>query len=600
MIGWVAWLAVGQHAAELEAHRGERPVAIRRILRSHGEPGQPRVHRVVYGYHPYWVDAFDEIRWDLLTHIAYFAVDIDASGNLGDRNGWPNADFVATAESHGVGTEVSFTLFSGPSISALIGSPAGTANAVANMIAAMEEGGAGGINIDFEGLEAGSRDDFTAFIRTLREGLIGRGHLDATISIAGPAVDWTNSFDFGALAPLIDVYFVMGYGYHWTQSGKAGPTGQLRVTGDWRPHISISLQRTLAAYTAQVPPEMRRVIVLGLPYYGRDWPTATDAMHSATAGDGSSVTYAAARRAMAQGRTRRWDEGSANPWYAYSTGGQWHQAWFDDEESIAAKYELALDQGIGGVGIWALGYDAGYGELWDTIDAYFTAEPDPRAGDRTLPIPIASFPFGDARDTRDAPGSWFNAYGCSPATPEYGREWVYVLDVCQDGQLTASITDGAGVDVDLHLLDGLTEERCVARDDVAITSPIGPGRHYLVADTYVSDHVPQEGAYTLSVDFTPSPGSIGCEPGATCVEGTCVSKVAIEPAYDVSVAIEPKPPVALGAELLPDEEAEGCGCSAAQLPRHDGSFFFNLMILASIVLRVRGRPSMPRATAKLS
>jgi hypothetical protein len=56
---------------------------------------------------------------------------------------------------------------------------------------------------------------------------------------------------------------------------------------------------------------------------------------------------------------------------AWSNAGTWNQTWFDDEQSLSLKYALARGNNLGGVGMWALGYDAGRTELWSLIDQQF-------------------------------------------------------------------------------------------------------------------------------------------------------------------------------------------------------------------------------------
>lgn len=549
--------APSPHQDDLARHRDVAPIARPHRLYG-GAAGAPRATRMVYGYYPYWVDAWDEVRWDLLTHIVYFAVEMDQRGMVTARHGWPDRGFVETAQAHGVRVDLAFTLFDGAGIRNLTCDPARRAQAVESMIDELESGGADGISVDFEGLLDGTRDCFTTFITELRTGLTERGHPAAGISIAGPAVDWTNAFDLGALAPAIDVYFIMGYGYHWGGSAKAGPNCPLHLTPDWRPHLSISMQRTLAHYTGQVSAEDRRKIVYGVPYYGQEWPTSSDAMHATTTGNGTSRTYAASRQAVEGGRTRRFDEGTQNPWYAYAQDGGWRQNWYDDEESLAAKYQLIQEQGIGGVGIWALGYDSGYAELWNVLEAYFTAEPTVLSGTRADPRRITTFPFAEDNDTRLGPSNYFNSYGCRPGLAEYGREWVYQVELCEPGTLSATVQDGAGVDVDLHLLTGPMERDCTARDDGQIEAELSPGRYYVVADSYVDDHLPQEGAFHLEVNFTPAPGSPGCLPDTPPLPTTPVVPVG---QYQTATPPTPEPPVTRDpAPIEPEVEPGGCGC----------------------------------------
>ncbi|GIT57317.1 MAG: hypothetical protein Ct9H300mP18_07460 [Candidatus Neomarinimicrobiota bacterium] len=45
----------------------------------------------------------------------------------------------------------------------------------------------------------------------------------------------------------------------------------------------------------------------------------------------------------------------------------WFQTWYDDSLSLSKKYDFAISKKLGGVGIWALGYDEGYDELWNAL-----------------------------------------------------------------------------------------------------------------------------------------------------------------------------------------------------------------------------------------
>ncbi|MBK6688652.1 MAG: hypothetical protein IPG45_29540 [Deltaproteobacteria bacterium] len=582
MIGGLLLLtlaAPSPHAAALLEHQGTAPVTKPRRLYG-GPPQTPRVQRMVYGYYPYWVDAWDELRWDLLTHLAYFAVEIEQDGTISARHGWPDTNFVEAAHAHGVRVDLSFTLFSGSGIRNLTCNAGPRAQAIRVMIDEMEAGGADGINVDFEGLLDGTRDCFTTFILELRDALTARGHPDAGISIAGPAVDWTGEFDLGALAPAIEAYFIMGYGYHWSGSSKAGPNCPLQLTPAWRPHLSISMQRTLAHYTGLVPPEHRHKIVFGVPYYGQEWPTASGAIHAATTGDGTSRTYAASRQAVTSGRVRQWDPETQNAWYSYQQGGTWRQNWYDDEESLAAKYQLILEQDLGGVGIWALGYDQGYPELWDLLDGYFTAAPTTLEGTAAHPRIIDQFPYQEDNNSTLGPSNYFNAYGCQPNLQEYGREWVYQIELCEPGTLSAEVNDGPDVDIDLHLLSGPREDQCLSRNDLRIQAELQAGTYYLVADSYVDDHLPQEGAYQLRVDFLPAPDSPGC---VVLPEPTPTRPVVVVGDFEVQPGQNPEPaPIPPLPEVNAPEPEGGCDCQTTNNP-------LNIWIAAGLLIRRRRR-----------
>ncbi len=62
-----------------------------------------------------------------------------------------------------------------------------------------------------------------------------------------------------------------------------------------------------------------------------------------------------------------WDTKSNTQWYTYQESSKWFQVWFDTDESLSLKYDLADARGYRGVGMWALGYDGSRPELWDEL-----------------------------------------------------------------------------------------------------------------------------------------------------------------------------------------------------------------------------------------
>ncbi len=133
-------------------------------------------------------------------------------------------------------------------------------------------------------------------------------------------------------------------------------------------------------------------------------------------------------------------------------------------------------------------------------------------GSLSNPIPIDRWPYEDSRDTTRAPADLFDACGAAPDTDESGREFVYVFTVDTPGILTASVSDGIGVDIDLHLYANAAERDCIARHDTTLDLPLtGCGDYYLVLDTWVdAGGVELPGPYTLTADFSHSGGE--CQP----------------------------------------------------------------------------------------
>ena len=533
----------------------------------------PPLVKMVYGYYPYWTSdaAIDELDYSLLSHIAWFAIEMGSDGTAVNAHGWPGSwtDLVTTAHDAGVRVDVAFTLFSSSGIEALVNSTANRATAIGTIVAAIEGGGADGAAIDFEGVPSSAAAGFAAFLAELDDALLDAGLTDAQISVAGPAVDWSGSFDLAEILSSIDVYFIMGYDYFWSGSSNAGPTGILKTDDFWRDLTGWSELRSMAEYSTQITEAERAKIVMGVPYYGRQWTTTSTGLGAAASGNDGSVTYEAAMSAIEDdGVELLWDDGALTAWYAFEDVDGFHEVYFDDVEAIAWKYRFVNEQGLGGIGIWALGYDGTRPELWDEIDAAFTAPFTPHPGDKDAPFAVTDFPFEDARDSADlgAGGMYFNFYSCSPDLDEWGREFVYRVEICHDGSITATVGGDTGdVDNDVQILSAPSEEACLVRGNLEAATAVTPGTYWVVVDTYVADAVLLSGPFTLSIsaDGILSPQ---CPDGEVCQGGECAAPPEPDAGpdggadSDTDVDSDSDPDVD-APECTPwYKEASGCGC----------------------------------------
>lgn len=322
----------------------------------------------VFGYHPYWGgSAWQNYRWELLSDLCYFSYEVDpATGNALTTRNWETAPVIDTALAHGVRVHLCVTLFSGHAT--FFGNPQARQTLTGNLISMILSRGAHGINLDFEAVPSSQQQGLTNYITELSQALHA-AIPEAELSIAAPAVNWNNTFDLPAITPWLDLVMIMAYDYYWDGSSIAGP-----VSGLWplTSSFNYGVNRSLTYYqSAGVPVEK---LLLGLPYYGREWPVTANTLPANTTGSGTAIVYRNIR-ANSSGNYNPanlyWDYRSFNPYYSYFTG-QWRQCFFDDVRSLGAKYDLVNRRGAGGIGIWALGYDNGYPELWDLIEEKFT------------------------------------------------------------------------------------------------------------------------------------------------------------------------------------------------------------------------------------
>ncbi|MEO0248266.1 MAG: glycosyl hydrolase family 18 protein [candidate division WOR-3 bacterium] len=317
-----------------------------------------QVDRTVYGFYPYWMGTtYRSLDYDLLSHIAWFAVSVNSTGNIGTWNNWPGgwAALVDSAHAHGVKVHMTATCFDADVIRSIITSYKAYCSHV--LVEAALSGGADGINIDFEFPYSADSLLFLDFIRILSDSCSARG---LELGLCVGAVNWNGRFLVDRLAPLVDGIFIMGYGYFWSGSPTTGPVSPL--TG-----YTYNVTNSITYYVNYAGgPEK---IIIGLPYYGYKWKAKGGNPGDSTLATGTAITYTNAKD-ESETYGLLWHSYSQTPWYRYYSS-DWYQTWFDNDSSLDLKYDLAIDRNIQGVGIWALGYDGDKPELWYELEEHF-------------------------------------------------------------------------------------------------------------------------------------------------------------------------------------------------------------------------------------
>ncbi len=333
------------------------------------------LRREVFGYLPYWrCNWYPSLNYDLLSVIAYFGVELGPTGNIINYHGWPVTGLIDLAHAHGVKVVLVAICFGSDAIHSIIRNPTYTQNAIHNLLEQVELGNVDGINIDFELPYSSDSTYFTDFMHALADTFHAHNP-DYYVVLDVTAVNWLNRFQVAELAQICDAIFIMAYDYYWAGSQYAGPVAPLTGStyyGDY------NVTNTVNYYLTYVPANK---LLLGVPYYGYDWPVVDSSPRARTTGQGTAKTFAQIMEEL-DNYGRLWDTESQTPWYRYYSSG-WHQCWYDDDTSLGLKYELVEAKTLRGIGIWALSYDGYYTQLWDAIYYHFVLPPLP-----TAPEPI--------------------------------------------------------------------------------------------------------------------------------------------------------------------------------------------------------------------
>jgi chitinase len=346
---------------------------------------KPLSHEV-YGYLPYWrLDSgtVDRLRYELVSSIAFFGLGIKSNGALdtdwvGYREyvGDDAAAVTNAAHDRGVRVVPTFQLFDSaegyPKMTKFLTSTAAQDRFIAEALDLMAERKADGAGLDFEPVGALNPlgKYYVPFVQRFRDAMKAR-FPDATLVNALSAGGSERIIK--GLVGVVDHEMVMTYNYRWSGSTITGAVAPLdHATRNVKIHIARVLQWAPA-----------KSVLLGVPYYGYNWPVKSQVPNASvrtprkTYGGVISVTYASARTWLKEHpkTKRQYDALEGSSFYTYwSTKYKaYRQVYFDDERSLAAKYDYAIATGLGGIGIWTLENDKGYENLWNVLRAKFYA-----------------------------------------------------------------------------------------------------------------------------------------------------------------------------------------------------------------------------------
>ncbi|MCB9174915.1 MAG: T9SS type A sorting domain-containing protein [Flavobacteriales bacterium] len=327
------------------------------------------LNKVVYGWHPYWVgNAYLNYDWNLLSHMSFFSYEVDAAtGNANSTHGWATSAAVTAALASG-NTKVTLcvTLFS--SHATFFASPTAKQTLITNLINLVQSRGAHGVNIDFEGLPASQKTNFANFMVDLAN-QFHAAIPGSDVSTVLYAVDWNNVFDFAIMSNAVDKFIVMGYDYYWTGSTTAGPNDPLY---HYSTTYNYNLSKSITYYLNKGCPSNK--LIMGLPYYGREWPTSSTTVPSGATANGVARFYNDVKdnlNGYYSAGNHQQEVDSYSDVFVFNNGGT-RQCFITLEDNFYKRLDHINNTGIGGMGIWALGYDDGYNQFWDGLNDYMT------------------------------------------------------------------------------------------------------------------------------------------------------------------------------------------------------------------------------------
>jgi spore germination protein len=348
---------------------------------------------VIYGFLPYWMlNKTEYIQLDKLTDIAYFGFNIQRNGKINrlDRDGnidpgynqWKNnkqlAEILYKAQMNGVRTAVTVISHNDDVSDAFLFCESCWSTLADELIFEMRSKSITDVNFDFEYegyVENKTAKQYTRFIDYMNKRLDDEFENSfVVVSAYADSADRPRLTLIDELAEVADAIFIMAYDFHVRGSANAGPVAPIEGAGVFSRY---DLSHMLTDYLKKSPPNK---LIFGVPYYGYNWVVA-DTRPYAKRIDGDEITgysvsntYEKVVDTILQVRpTVKWDDTAKSPflYYVSPNTNTYRMVYYDDVQSLKIKYDMIKSESLLGVGIWALGYDGGYQELWNLLDSEF-------------------------------------------------------------------------------------------------------------------------------------------------------------------------------------------------------------------------------------
>lgn len=346
----------------------------------------------IYGFHPFWMgDAWKSYYFRLISRIGYYGYIIDPY--TGDpvhdieQGGADIKAMVAAAHQYNTKIDLVVACYDDDARQLFYSNDPKVRDAVMDKtLQLMQAWDMDGINIDIQNVPERHRSRLASFVNAynqkleqLNQQLQSKDTENMTLqerkeyshprryrlTLTLPPFDEEGSFAIDEMDSL-DHYIMSSYDYRSLNNKMAGPVSILYGGAVWGGrNIETGINDWLKA---GVP---RTRLILAVPYYGQEWTARSKYPGARFAKLNNLRDYRYIKENYFVERGEQ-DQDSRSMYQIFAYGKKWRHFWWDDEKSLAEKYDYVLQKKIGGAGIWALGYDNGHHDLWRLLRKKFT------------------------------------------------------------------------------------------------------------------------------------------------------------------------------------------------------------------------------------
>ena len=296
----------------------------------------------------------DDYNYDNYDNIIYNGLFVDGkTGNFKNLNGWDNSPTLSSLSQSGISPIVNVIFSNKEDFSSILLNKTNQSLFFQNTLYVMNLHNTNGVCLQIDQPDPLLKNEITEFIQAFSE-KIKAANKDYQIYLIIPNAKINAPFDLAKFDEFIDFY-ILNF-YNSSETIIPGPIASIRGK-----ELS-SIESTLSYYTnMNVLPGK---FILGLGYQGSRWA------YSAAARDfkfSQQLTYSEIRRTYLWPVIYDDENGTATMDSVNKKGALVRRIYLEDENTLGKKYDFVLENGLGGVALYSLGFDEGFGELNDML-----------------------------------------------------------------------------------------------------------------------------------------------------------------------------------------------------------------------------------------
>ncbi len=327
-----------------------------------------------WGYLGWWLPtSWRNVALGNFDRLLFFQLDISADGSIAQHHGWPEQwlDLRQALRVSGTPLDLTLTLLDVPTFATLFDSDEAVQHLLDQAMELAAHDDVAGLQLDVEiytSIDATRVGRYQQFVQALALQL-HQQQPRKNLSVFFPLGGKTTLYDTGTLAD-VDQVVLQGYDAHWAGSKTAGPVAPLTGAD------AVTWEKAVAQASRLEIPKSR--LMLGFPLFGYEWPVLRRTPRSPTLSKGVSTTFAPVassvlpditfnvqQRVLQYGATH--DAASGSSSYRFkNANGQFVEGWFEDWWALQRKTDYLIEQQLGGIAFFLLGYDNG-----ELVDHFF-------------------------------------------------------------------------------------------------------------------------------------------------------------------------------------------------------------------------------------